>query len=177
MFIILFIGTPFLIISIICLYKFCKDKTTDFDAEATFFGGLFIATIITVCCVTGGYYFSFIEKEEALVTTAKQLQIGEERLEYLTKVTEKNLVQKYPALEKEIFQTIGLQKTSQLLAYYAAYPQLKSSDALIKAVANMESYYDYVIKLRNYAETIKMEMRVIKRNPWLFSVFIPEPPK
>jgi len=95
------------------------------------------------------------------------------RLDDLTDMISKNLIEKYPKIEQEIFGSMGLEKANKIMTYFVMYPQLKSSATITTAVEKIEGYYNHVFSMKSYRENMITEMRIRNRDISILYFLIP----
>jgi len=146
-----------------------------FDGFIIFFAVVFIGFLVVGFFVQFGNYSEQLKRYEDIRKTQNKIELQQEKLDNLTEKFEKLLSDKYPSLEKEVFENISPQKTNeQLLALLNKYPELKSSHTITQLVKQIRELTDNLYKRKMTLEDYCKTARFKHISPWL--LWVPETP-
>ena len=136
------------------------------------------ALLIVGLLITGIFYVRQLDQEASVTQYQSNGAIYVQKAQTLTKTFTTILAVQYPKYEKSIFAKLGpgAEKqisTSQVNAYMVAYPQLHTSDDLVKLVDKINSLQNNIYAQQLAVVAAHKTIRVRQRNPWLITWLLP----
>ena len=166
------ISAVFLIWFVITAYL---DHTNDddFDTSKTVAGVLFIISLFAMIIFTCvGVYNQKYDLED-IKAVDRSIAIYETKTKDLTAQFDKILGKDYPNHEMKIFEGMTPENVDIL---FTKYPELKASITSINLVEEISALNADLYNQRLVRVGIVRDLNFRPRNPWFWTMFIPDPP-